>query len=91
VKLTNPAAALGPVQPSALDTGLFVFTPALFDALEEAVCDGETMLSAGVQRLARQRRMRGVDIGAASWCDVDTLDDLRVAESLFGAVEPEHA
>ena len=75
----------------ALDTGLFVFTPALFDALEEARRDGETTLSAGVQRLARQRRMRGVDIGAASWCDVDTLDDLRVAESLFGTVEPEHA
>jgi len=75
----------------ALDTGLFIFTPALFEALEHARREGETTLSAGVQRLARQRRMRGVDIGAASWYDVDTLDDLRVAESLFGAVEPEHA
>jgi NDP-sugar pyrophosphorylase family protein len=68
-----------------------VFTPALFDALEEARREGETTLSAGVQRLARQHKMRGVHIGAASWCDVDTLDDLRVAESLFGTVEPEHA
>jgi choline kinase len=75
----------------ALDTGLFIFTPALFDALEEARRDGHTTLSAGVQRLALQRRMRGVDIGAAAWCDVDTLDDLEAAESLFGAVEAEHA
>ena len=75
----------------ALDTGLFIFTPALFDALEEARREGETTLSAGVQRLALERRMRGVDIGAAAWCDVDTLADLEVAESLFGAVEPEHA
>ena len=75
----------------ALDTGLFIFTPALFDALERAHRCGETTLSAGVQRLALQRRMRGIDIGAAAWCDVDTLDDLQVAESLFGAVEPEHA
>jgi 1L-myo-inositol 1-phosphate cytidylyltransferase len=75
----------------ALDTGLFIFTPALFDALEQAGRDGETTLSAGVQRLARRGGMRGVDIGAAAWCDVDTLDDLQVAESLFGAVEAEHA
>ena len=74
----------------ALDTGLFIFTPALFDALEQARHEGETTLSAGVQRLALGRRMRGVDIGAAAWCDVDTLDDLEVAESLFGAIETEH-
>jgi len=75
----------------ALDTGLFIFTPALFDALEEARRDGETTLSAGVERLARKRMMRGVAIGAAAWCDVDTLDDLQIAELLFGAVEPERA
>lgn len=75
----------------ALDTGLFVFTPALFTALEEALREGETTLSAGVQRLASLRLMRGVEIGASTWCDVDTVADLQVAESLFGAVEPEHA
>ena len=74
----------------ALDTGLFVFTPALFDALEAARRDGETTLSAGVQRLAAVRKMRGVEIGVATWCDVDTVDDLQAAENLFGAAEPEH-
>ena len=49
----------------ALDTGLFVFTSALFDALEDARRDGETTLSAGVQRLAARRMMRGVPIGGS--------------------------
>jgi choline kinase len=75
----------------ALDTGLFIFTPALFTALEDAQRNGETTLSAGVQRLAARRLMRGVEIGAAAWCDVDTLDDLQIAETLFGAVEAEPA
>lgn len=75
----------------ALDTGLFLFTPALFDALEEAIEAGETTLSAGVARLAAQGRMRGADIGAANWCDVDTVDDVRAAESRFSTREPEPA
>lgn len=74
-----------------LDTGLFVFSPDLFPALEEAQREGETTLSAGVQRLAARGSMRGVDVGSAAWCDVDTADDLRAAEALFGAAEPEHA
>ncbi|MBA3296929.1 MAG: NTP transferase domain-containing protein [Acidobacteria bacterium] len=74
----------------ALDTGLFVFSPLLFDALETAQAEGETTLSAGVQRLAAQGLMRGADVAGAAWCDVDTVDDLDAAESLVAA-EPEHA
>lgn len=73
----------------ALDTGLFIFTPALFDALEEARRDGDTTLSGGVQRLAARGVMRGVEIGTGAWCDVDTVGDLDLAEALFGALEPE--
>lgn len=75
----------------ALDTGLFVFTPALFTALEEARRDGQTTLSAGVQRLAARRLMRGVPTGGARWFDVDTIDDLEVAESMLSTVESEPA
>jgi choline kinase len=76
---------------TALDTGLFVFTPALFGALEEARRDGETTLTAGVQRLAARGLMKGVSIGAANWCDVDTVADVDAAESLFGAAAHEPA
>lgn len=75
----------------AIDTGMFLFTPSLFDALEEAIAAGETTLSAGVQRLAAAGLMRGADLGAASWCDVDTVEDLRMAESMFAAPEPDAA
>lgn len=67
----------------ALDTGLFVFTPALFDALREAQQHGETTLSAGVQRLAFRQLMRGAAVVDASWCDIDTPGDLGTAEALF--------
>ena len=75
----------------ALDTGVFVFSPALFGALREAQADGRTTLSAGVQRLAERRLMRGAAVVDSAWCDIDTKDDLGIAESLFGAAEVTHA
>jgi 1L-myo-inositol 1-phosphate cytidylyltransferase len=71
----------------AIDTGLFVFTPAIFDALDAAVGVGQTTLSAGVQRLAEQRLMRGVEVGGATWFDIDTVEDLETAESLLGTAD----
>jgi hypothetical protein len=35
--------------------------------------------------------MRGLTIAAPSWCDVDTVDDLAAAESLFATAQPEPA
>ena len=67
----------------ALDTGLFVFTPALFSALRDAQEAGDTTLSAGVQRLAHWRVMRGAAVVDSTWCDIDTRDDLGSAEALF--------
>lgn len=67
----------------ALDTGVFVFTPELYTALEAAQAAGETTLSAGVQRLADRRRIRGVTIGDAAWWDVDTTADLPRAEAMI--------
>ena len=76
----------------ALDTGLFVCAPALFDALDVARRGGDTTLSGGIRQLAARGLMRAADVGAASWCDIDTLDDLAAAESLLsGEVEPEIA
>jgi len=66
----------------ALDTGLFVCDDALFTALSESCSGGDTTLSAGVARLAAVQLVRGVDIGRARWCDVDTIDDLTMAEEL---------
>lgn len=75
----------------ALDTGLFVCSPALFGALEQSRAQGDTTLSGGIRQLAARGLMRGADVGAAKWCDIDTMDDLEAAESLLSSQrEPEH-
>src|SRR3954469_18689098 len=61
------------------DTGAFLCTGGVFDALRDAAAAGETSLSAGVQRLADQGRLACCDVTGARWVDVDTRRDLRVA------------
>jgi choline kinase len=68
----------------ALDTGVFVCSPLLFDALETARALGDTTLSGGIRQLASRGLMHGVDIGDAAWCDIDTRSDLAAAETLLG-------
>jgi len=72
----------------ALDTGVFVCAPALFDALAVARQAGDTTLSGGIRGLAARGLMRGFDIGDARWCDIDTVSDLAAAESALGAGTP---
>lgn len=67
----------------ALDTGLFVCDPVLFDALDDSIAAGDTTLSGGIRRLAARRLMRALDIGDARWCDIDTPADLEIAEALL--------
>jgi choline kinase len=67
----------------ALDTGLFVFSPDLFGALEPARAGGDTTLSGGVRRLATRGLMHSMEIGDATWCDIDTVSDLAAAESVL--------
>jgi len=60
----------------ALDTGMFLCSPALFDELEAASKDGNCSLSDGMRRLARKGLLRGLEIGDAQWHDVDTPEAL---------------
>jgi 1L-myo-inositol 1-phosphate cytidylyltransferase len=66
----------------AVDTGVFLCTTALFDALDQErdARGGDCALADGVRRLARAGRARAVSIGDAWWHDVDTPDDLRLVE-----------
>jgi hypothetical protein len=40
-----------------------------------------------VRRLAQRGLMRAMEIGGATWCDIDTVSDLAAAESVLGAAE----
>ena len=72
----------------ALDTGVFVCAPVLFDALETAQAAGDTTLSGGIRQLARRRLMHGFEIGDARWCDIDTISDLAAAETALAVADP---
>lgn len=72
----------------ALDTGMFLCTPTLFDRLESASHespsgDGNCSLSDGMRELAREGRFRAMEIGKAEWQDVDTPEALKHAELAF--------
>ena len=72
---------------NAIDTGVFSCSPGLFSALEMAVKQGEDSLSAGIQQLAAEGRMRTTDIGDLFWTDVDTPESHTYAENaLMGSL-----
>lgn len=62
------------------DTGLFLCTNGLFDALESAAADGEHGLSDGVRRLAARGLALTADVTGHWWMDVDTPTALAAAE-----------
>ncbi|MFQ5629550.1 MAG: NTP transferase domain-containing protein [bacterium] len=68
---------------NAIDTGIFVCTPDLFDALRQSQQAGDESLSGGIRMLAREGKMATHDIGDARWQDVDTVSDVRLAEKLL--------
>lgn len=57
---------------NALDTGMFLCQPVLFDWLESAMIDGNCSLSDGLRAMAQSRAFKGFDVGGAYWQDVDT-------------------
>ena len=67
----------------ALDTGMFLCSPALFDRLESATKDGNCSLSDGMRQLAAERRLRALEIGEGQWQDLDTPEALAYAEGIF--------
>jgi choline kinase len=67
----------------ALDTGMFLCGPALFERLEATKKDGNCSLSDGMRQLGRERKLKGFDIGNGHWQDVDTPEAFAYTESIF--------
>ncbi len=74
------AIGKGLAEHDGFDTGVFLCTPALFDALREAGQQGETSLSAAVRVLAARGRALAADVTGRFWIDVDDPAALARAE-----------
>jgi len=56
---------------NAIDTGIFLCTPGIFEALETAISEGKESLSDGIRELACCARMEAMDVGDLFWQDID--------------------
>jgi 1L-myo-inositol 1-phosphate cytidylyltransferase len=56
---------------NAFDTGIFLCTPIMFDALESSQAEGEDSISGAMNTLARWHKAHVFDIGERLWIDVD--------------------
>jgi 1L-myo-inositol 1-phosphate cytidylyltransferase len=73
---------------NAIDTGLFVCPPLIFGYLDKAKVNGDCSLADGVRAMAEQGLVRGIDIGAAWWQDIDTPQMLARAQEHFTSRQP---
>jgi NDP-sugar pyrophosphorylase family protein len=67
----------------AIDTGLFVCPPEIFAYLEQAKSihgRSDCSLADGMELMAVDDKVRGIDIGDARWHDIDTRRMLQHAE-----------
>jgi choline kinase len=72
------------IQPwDALDTGAFLLSPAVWQAVEAAPLDCE--LGEICARLAEARQLAAVDVTGESWYDIDTGGDLTGAGEMLAA------
>jgi choline kinase/phosphatidylglycerophosphate synthase len=67
----------------AIDTGIFLCSGALFEALRKSAKAGDCTLSDGIRALADAGRMRAFDICGEEWLDVDTPAMHGLAETLL--------
>ncbi len=70
---------------NAIDTGVFLCTPVMFDALATSQAEGDDSISGAMNVLARWGKARAFDIGERVWVDVDDPAAFRKAEELLAA------
>ncbi len=68
---------------NAFDTGIFLCTPTLFNALEESIDQGDSSLSGGIRKMASKQKASVFDIGNRSWIDIDDEAAFTRAKTCF--------
>ena len=70
---------------NAIDTGVFLCTPVIFEALEASQAAGDDSISGAMNVLARRGKARVFDIQGRLWLDVDDPPTFDKAENLLKA------
>ncbi|MBV8805739.1 MAG: NTP transferase domain-containing protein, partial [Sinobacteraceae bacterium] len=70
---------------NAIDTGVFLCTPVIFEALEASQAAGDDSISGAMNVLARQGNARIFDIQGRLWLDVDDPPSFHKAENLLSS------
>ena len=68
----------------AVDTGMFLCNPTLFQRLESCKVNDDCSLSDGMRQMARERKFRAFDIGDGWWQDIDSPEALAYARGVYG-------
>lgn len=68
---------------NSVDTGMFLMSPKVFEALAEVKKQGDCSLSDGVRLLANKGLAGVFDVGDSYWQDVDTPASLKHAEKML--------
>ena len=68
---------------NAFDTGVFLCTPIIFDALEESQTHGDDSITGAMNVLARWNKALIFDIQDRLWVDVDDPTAFKKAETLI--------
>ena len=68
---------------NAIDAGMFLCSPVIFDALGESISQEEYSLSAGNQVLSNWGKLKILDISDHFWIDVDDKESLRKAKKML--------
>jgi 1L-myo-inositol 1-phosphate cytidylyltransferase len=70
---------------NAIDTGVFLCTPVIFEALEASQAAGDDSISGAMRVLAREGKARVFDVHGRLWLDVDDPASFDKAEELLGS------
>ena len=65
------------------DTGIFICSPVIFDAIKESINKGDSSLTGGISCLAEKGKVKVFEIGDRFWIDIDDAMALKKAEDIL--------
>jgi len=68
---------------NGIDTGIFLCSPLIFDALEKSIAQGEYSLSAGNKILSIWGKLKAVNTTQHFWVDIDDREALQKAKKIL--------